>query len=423
MKIKAIKDTVLFTVAYFISNGLNAIAIPIFTRVLSKNEYGIWGTCSNLQLFSTNLFRLGCQQSVLKQFYDYTDKKERECYIISVLSFLALWSICIISLATLLIEIIGLNTIYEISIWPYLYLSVLISFLSSLYAVFESEIRLLGLSKRYFIFSLIIVGGNLALSLLLILQFDLGVIGKFVGTIVPYVIVVCFLIVTNRMKFKGIKLNYWIHAVKFGLPLGVNSLIFSIVWSYIYIRLNSVCDLDSIGEFHVGRNFGNMLPEYAFQAIVLSYQPFVYKALSEKRIADITRVNTYFITTLLLVSLVILIFANPIIVFLASDKYSGSTSIMQLLLIAFMVKILYYYPMLKTLSMNKSRECMYIQIFSLLVMWFFVELFISSEGMKVIPIAVILQESLSLICFLIISKCKIAELFNYKIFTIKSKIQ
>ena len=414
------KDTALFSIAYFVSNGLNAITIPIFTRILSKADYGIWGTCSNIQLFSTNLFRLGCQQSVLKQFYDYKDEKEKKTYLLSVLAFLTLWSILLISVATLVIEVIGLKQIYDISIWPFFYLAVLISLFTSIYAIFEVEIRLLGLAKKYLILTLLAIGGNLAISLTLILKFDLGVLGKFIGSIAPYFLLIIYL-VSQKQGWKDIKFIYWLKAIKFGLPLGLNSLLSSLIWSYIYIRLNGLVALDSIGEFHVARTFGLILPDYAFQALVLTYQPAIYKALSESRFPSVTKYNTFFIGFLTIGVVFFFIFAKPIIYVLASEKYLSSLYLIRILMISFLLKVFYYYPMLKMLSNNKSKECMYIQIVALLFMCLIVSLFVEKVGVVITPIAIVAQEALSLLLFLVISKCKMSELFNIKDLKISSQ--
>lgn len=415
-----IKATALFSLAYFVSNGLNTITIPIFTRILTKTDYGIWGTCNNLQLFSTNLFRLGCQQSFLKQFYDYSTENERQKYLLSIIFFMALWSILLISLFTLIIEFIGFNSIYEIQIWPFLYLSVLISLLTSIYAVFESEIRLLGLAKKYLVLSIFVVGGNLALSLFFILKLELGVLGKFYGTIIPYIIFLPYLLFQKK-EWNGVRILYWLKAVKFGFPLGLNSLIFSLVWSYIYIRLNSICDLDSVGGFHVARTFGLMLPEYAFQAIVLTYQPYIYKALAEKRISSISKYNTLFLGTLTVCVVFFFLFAKPIIMILATEKYLSFVTIIRLLLFSFIFKVYYYYPMLKLLADDKSKVCMYIQTFSLFIMCAIVELFIYNVGMIIIPIAIIIQEIMSLLLFFFKSRCNMNELFNIHVLELLCK--
>lgn len=408
-----VKDTALFSIAYFISNGLNAITVPIFTRILSKADYGIWGTCSNIQLFSTNLFRLGCQQSVLKQFYDYKDEAERKKYLLSVLAFLTIWSILLISFATLVIEVIGLKQIYDISIWPFFYLAVLISLFTSIYAIFEAEIRLLGLAKKYLVLSLLAIGGNLVLSLFLILKCDLGVLGKFIGSIAPYSLLAIYLAL-NKRGWKDIKFIYWLKAVKFGFPLGLNSLISSLIWSYIYIRLNGLVALESVGEFHVARTFGLILPDYAFQALVLTYQPYVYKALSEKQSSSVIKYNTVFIGFLTLSVVLYFIFTRPVISILATDNYLSSIYLIRILMISFILKVFYYYPMLKMLSNNKSKECMYIQIFALLLMCLIVSLFISRVGIIIIPIAIVAQELTSLVLFFVMSRCKISELFSFE---------
>lgn len=411
-KLSRLKDTALFSFAYFVSNGLNAITIPIFTRILSKADYGIWGTCSNIQLFSTNLFRLGCQQSVLKQFYDYKDENERKTYLLSVLSFLTIWSMLLISAATLFIEVIGLKQIYEISIWPFFYLAVLISLFTSIYAIFEAEIRLLGLAKKYFVLSLLAIGGNLALSLFLIIKLDFGVLGKFIGSIAPYFLLVLWLLL-HKQGWKEIKFFYWIKAVKFGLPLCINSLVSSLIWSYIYLRLNSLVALESVGEFHVAITFGLILPDYAFQAIVLTYQPYIYKALSEQRYSSVALYNTAFITFLSFCVVIFLLFTRPIITLLATENYLSSVYLIRILIVSFLLKVFYYYPMLKMLSNNKSKECMRIQLFALLLMCAIVALFISPIGIVIIPIAILIQELTTCILFFTSSHCKISELFRF----------
>jgi O-antigen/teichoic acid export membrane protein len=390
-------------------NGINALAVPLFTRILTKTDYGLLGTCNNIQLFATNLFRLGSQQAVLKQYYEIDSKKKND-YLMSVVCYSFIWNVILILCFALVCSFFKVDSIQKVAIFPYIVLTIGISVFTSSYSSFEAEMRLLNLGKKYIIISVSCVTVDILLSMALIVFCNFGCEGKLLGCAVPYLILT-LLFIFKRGKF-SLKFGYWWNAIKFGFPLGFYSIFSSLAWMYVFLLLNANFALSTVGDFYVGRNLGVLIPEFIFQAIILTYQPFVYRHLLVSESSIITKYNSLFIVVFSFFLIIVILSARPILLLAASSKYLSSLVLMRLFLIPFIFRVLYYYPMLKLLHDNRSKLCTFCQTTSLLLFFVIVSCFFKKNGILVVPFALIFQECLNFILLFCFSKLKFKDIFS-----------
>ena len=87
-KEKQIKNSVIHMVPTFVDGLLSLIAIYIFTRVLTKEEYGILALAEIYPIFITGIVNFGMLLAYERNFFEYrTDDKKSAQLLYSTLGF------------------------------------------------------------------------------------------------------------------------------------------------------------------------------------------------------------------------------------------------------------------------------------------------------------------------------------------------
>ncbi|RAI91661.1 lipopolysaccharide biosynthesis protein [Algoriphagus yeomjeoni] len=404
------KNSLLFASGTFIVQGINAITLPIFTRLLTQSDYGVLSASNSVQDFSTAIFRLGTQQAVLKQYAEYSENEKRQ-YLFSVILFSLSWSLILFVFFLFLNFIFGISLFDNVAFFPYLTIAILTASFSTSYALFQSYLRVLNLSRKFILVTVVYVLLSITLSLIFITKYELGALGKLLGGFIPYLLIFCYIFIRSFSKFK---IKYWVEAIRFGYPLAISSIIFSLVMIYTFSYLSQNVSLRELGIYHIGRNLGLLIPDFLFQSLILTYQPFIYNKLRENNISSITYQNNFIIIGLLVAILITVIFAKSIILLFTTHEYLESLSLMRIFLFSYFFRILYYFPMIYIFFNNNTFLYTKIELFSLGIFLILIHLLVPEFSIEGIGIAIIIQEFVKLILIIIFSKLRIVQIMNFR---------
>ena len=213
----ALKAGLWFTICGFIQKGMSFLTMPIFTRILSTEEYGqisIYNSWLGLLsiIITFNVF-YGAFNTAMKDFED-----EKDSYASSLIGFISLSTVIYgaiyIAFRTFFNNITGLST-------P--------EFLLMLLQIFLQGIVSLWLARKKFdykyipvvIVSVITFVCSPLLSCVAIYSFpENKVVAKIAGGLLIYVVVCVVLIIEMFARGKVVfKTKYWLYAIAFSLPL------------------------------------------------------------------------------------------------------------------------------------------------------------------------------------------------------------
>ena len=111
---KAIKSGFWYLIANFVVKAMAFITTPIFTRLLTKEEYGQYGVFTSWASIAVIVITMSMESSLIIAKYDYKDKLEQ--YNLSILSLTlistAVWTIIINLLSGFFVELTGLRLFY-----------------------------------------------------------------------------------------------------------------------------------------------------------------------------------------------------------------------------------------------------------------------------------------------------------------------
>jgi O-antigen/teichoic acid export membrane protein len=327
------KDSVIYGIGNSLQKFISLMLIPIFTRVLSPEEYGVLSTLSTITYFISALAGLGLISATSRYFFkaETSDEKSK---VLSTSIFLRLGATGSVTLLMLLIASQISVLLFDTEQWKWVVVvSLLLLPITQVSEVFESTFRYYRSAWKYLIVTVIraLINPGLAIFFVLVMQY--GVLGiKMASLISAIITMVIAYVIFARHKISWKYDKKWAKLMLvFGFPL---------IWTSMLTWVNSVSDkliilklddLSSVGLYSIGQSFSQpgLFISIAMQmsAYVLLMSTYAEDKDPEKKITK-KAVNQYWKSYLLLAmpaTMFLSVFSLDILkIFTTPAYYSGA---------------------------------------------------------------------------------------------------
>ncbi len=301
--------------------AMGFVSIPIFTRFLTEEEYGIMSVFyANVPIFIV-LLSLGTYSSVSR--YCYENKDDFKEFLGTNLVLLGI----IISITTSFFLIIR-GKIYDLLNLPYPLplLIVFVSILSIIYSIYLQTLYPQRQSKKVAItnISYSYTGLIIGIFLTLILHNN-RYMGRIIGSIVTGLIfsVYFFYLLLPKINLSFRK-KHIIYIFSYTLPLLVSSLSDQILGQFDRIMINSIIDSKAAGYYSIGYNIG-MLTLLIIGAIQLSIGPDFFRYMKDRNLEKLDKLVDRMFSFVFIFGLGLILFGENILFFLSDPKfYAGA---------------------------------------------------------------------------------------------------
>ena len=333
---KRVKSILNYLSPSLLSSLMPLITLPIMTRFLTPEDFGIIALASSFPSLITSL--IGCNIDIAAQRYYFEYRKDFlkvSSLINSTTAFLffvyIVSSLFVFINQNLFSRLIMGSSEYGLAIFiSYLTvcLSILVTFYLTMYRSMEQPKRF----SRFTIMQMIMNAG-LVLFFVAVLRF--GYLGVIYGSFLATLSIFCMLFwkfqreFPFRFDFKMLKDNF-----KYGIPLLGNYLSGPVSQFLDKYLLRSIVSLSSAGIYSVAQNISRKLFEF-ITAIQSTYHPLFMKDIFERgKEAAISIGRNFTVFTYLSLSAVLgmILFGEEIIHILAPGSYYGAISVMIILL-------------------------------------------------------------------------------------------
>jgi O-antigen/teichoic acid export membrane protein len=332
---------------YLIANVLNAsiplLLLPILTRVLSPQDYGIVAMFTIFLNLVNAFVGLSVQGAVNVNYFKLTAQKFSE-YIASCLVLLSLSAF----ITFIVIAIFGfwIERYLELP-YQWLLIAVAVSFFQFLIRLQLTVWIVKGAAIQYGALQISNTLMNALFSLFLIFMVGMLWEGRLIGQVVAIVVsgLVCiFLLYKNNLIKKPTTLKLDMQdALKFGLPLIPHVLGAFAIYSMDRVIITSLIGAYAVGIYMVGLQLGQAmgLLSDSFNKV---YSPWLMKALSADNIDKYHIVRNSYLGMgfILIIGILWGIIATLTLPLLAGEEFRQAKSIIWLLCLGFSLQGLYY---------------------------------------------------------------------------------
>lgn len=320
--IKAVKSGSWYTVSSFLIKSIGFITTPFFTRLLTKEEFGLYNNYTSWLGILTVFVALDISSSMISARYDY--EKAFDSFILSILA---------LSTFSALIWIIILNIFHNFFTTFFgvdrIYINIMIIYIifSTSIEVYQNRERLFFEYKKSVFVSVFISITTATLSMILVLTYNSKLTGRILGAAVPSIVtgaVIYFLLI---LKGKRIKCIYWKYALIICLPYIPHILSLTLLNSMDRIMITNYCGAEGAAMYSLSYNCGAVVT-MLFASINNAYSPWLAEQIYEKNYQKIYQFSKIYIVFAVCFTLGVMIIAPEILLILGGRSYLDAQFIM-----------------------------------------------------------------------------------------------
>ena len=320
--VKALKSGVWYTAANFIIKGIGFITTPIFTRMLSHDEFGLYSNYESwLQVFAIFVsFHLGA--TFISARFDFED--DFDGYISSVLSLgsfsVLIWMLIINLFPSWFSSVTGVE---------FKHLNIMM-----FYLLFAEAIDMFQVRERYYFrykisvfISLFLSVASSVLAVLLIIYLDNKLDGRIIGFTVPYILIGLILYSIIFMCGRKINIDYWKYALPICLPFIPHLLSLTLLNCMDKIMITSICGPAQNALYSLAYSCGAVIT-MLITSLNTAFAPWLGEQLHVNNFETIKKVATKYVLLFVCLTCGVMLIVPELLLIMGGESYKEAIYVM-----------------------------------------------------------------------------------------------
>ena len=338
-KKKLFNNTIIYAIGQIVPNLLGFFLLPLFTRFLTTDDYGILSYTNSLSMFLIIFSLLSLNTFLLRSYFDYEDEISRKKLIGNVFTFIVLFNTVLL----FFLFLVGPKTIealdIQVKFFPFVLLALLNNFFNVLSVV---PLIIFRVKEKAFLFVALNVSKTIFqyfLTVYLIVDLGWGVLGNYYGKLfvnLAFAVVYLYIIFKNsifNINFSQIK-----NGLKFSLPLLPGAIAYYLLSFSDRIILERFVSLSDMGIYSVAFILGfslNILIESGYKA----FEPVIYSEFGKPSFNIIVgEIRKNFMFVIFVLAMFISLFSKEIFKIMASSEFYSGYKLVPLFVLSAIIK-------------------------------------------------------------------------------------
>ncbi|MBS3918871.1 MAG: oligosaccharide flippase family protein [Deltaproteobacteria bacterium] len=341
------KSSAIYTITTILQNGIAFFLLPLYTRYLTPNDYGILAVVNSINGFLTIFLMLSLHGAMTRFYFDYRFEPEKlKAFWGTILTFILIFSIGVGGLLILFGQILFKPVIGEIPFWPFVVLGIGVVIFQPFFTIYLGLLQTREQTKKYAILSLTQFVVNVGLAISLVVFAGWGAEGPLTATLITAVLFFMTSIYALREDVVfGINKFYLKEALRYSLPLVPHSLASQISNATGKLFLNYLVNTGSAGLYNIGFMFGSIIGVVS-DGINKAYVPISMGILSTNKREELDHLKNivlFLVVMYCLLGTVISLFSKEAIFILTTEAFYESYIIVPFLAFYFVLGGIYYF--------------------------------------------------------------------------------
>ena len=312
---KALKSGIWYTASNFLVKSIGFLTTPIFTRLLTKEEFGLFNNFTSwlsiISIFST----LNLESTLISARYDY--KENFDNYILSMIS-LSTLSTCVWALVI---------NIFSIKVCSFTNIDLKYFNIMMVYFLFFPAINMFQTRERYYfeykksvVTSIILSVGTALLSVLLVCMGENRLEGRIYGFVLPSILLGFAFEIYFIKKGKRVSIKYWKYAFPICLPFIPHLLAGVLLNNMDRIMINKWCGAEATALYSLAYSCGAIIT-LLVNSINSAYAPWLGEKLALKKLNDVRQISKIYVGGFCIFALGVMLLAPEILLVLGGKNY------------------------------------------------------------------------------------------------------
>lgn len=342
---KAAKAGLAYTVGNVLLKGVTFLTLPIFSRILTTEEFGFYNLYVSYETILTIFVGLCLYGSLRTAKYDY--QKEFNSYVSSTLMLSGIIYLVFIVLGNLIYPTLSKNFEFDRSIFNVL---ITHSYAMFIFQFYNTWLALDFKYKKFLLVSGINSIGGTVLSIVLILFFFKT--DKYIGRIYGYAIVPIAVAVVIWMaffrnakteKYQLFNKEYWRYGLGISLPLVVHTFSQQILNQFDRIMINTMVGVAQVGIYGFIQTIASIL-QIIVQSMDNAWSVWMYEQLNQNQYLQIKEKSKAYTLLMNILYIGFISLAPDVIRIAGTKEYYGGIAMVIPLAFAIYFVFLYSLP-------------------------------------------------------------------------------
>ena len=333
---KALRSGVWYTVSNFLLQGIAFITTPIFTRLLTKSDFGSFSNYTAWLSIVAIVCTLELKSSVSRAYYDFTG--DFDGYLSSI-TFLGTFVTAGFYIIVLLFrgffeKLLGMDMFY-----------INIMFLNVLFApaleILQAKHRIQLKYKAFVAVSVVTSLSSTLLSVLLVTKLENRLFGRIVGQALPLIIayVIAFILVTVKGRTVYNK-EYWKYAVCFSAPIVPHLLSNTLLGSSDKVMITSMAGSEANAVYSLAYSCG-MIISVLFTSMNQAWVPWLFEKLHMGDQGTVNRVSKLYMAVFMIMLEGAVLLAPELMLIMGGRSYEEATVLVPPIMLGYGFKFAY----------------------------------------------------------------------------------
>ena len=300
-------------------SAVSFLLIPIYTRVLTTTDFGVFALLLSIEAGSKILLRWGLDSAFIRLYYDCPDRQARQTLASSIF-----WFLTAVNAPLLLAGILAAPWIGESLLGTRAHTDTMRVFFLNTFVLGFSFVpfnvyRVEGRSGLFASLTFLRAAGTVALRLALVVFVGMGVLGLVLADLIlTAVVAVC--VAPTAAKLLRFRFSWTVlrEALGFGLPRVPHGMAHQVTALSDRWVLNAFLSADQVGVYAIGATFGLSIKLF-LAAFSYAWTPFAFEAMNRPAAKTLYGRVTIYVTGLLVLLATILSAISEDLVRLMTD--------------------------------------------------------------------------------------------------------
>ena len=340
-----------YTISNFFVKGMNFLTIPIFTRILTTEDYGVVSLYNTWVAILIIIIGLSLNESIRRGKYDYEKEYDKFVSSITALSFFifAIYIIIFVLFNNIITQLTGLNRF----LFSLMIVQAFFAFINELTA---TKLRF---EYKYKTISLINIVNSLmgvAFSIFLITNiFDqTRYLGKIVGTATPIIllgIVYSIYLIKNGRTL--VNFSYWKYAITLSIPLVFHGLASVANSQFDRIIISKYIGDSATGIYSFAYNIGIIISVVAI-SLEQAWLPWFFQKFKEGKHEAIKKRASIYRNAFVFIYIAVLMVSTELVKFMANESYWSGLKILPWIFMAYYFQFMYAFEVNVEYALKKT---------------------------------------------------------------------
>jgi len=323
-----IKNFSLYLSASIVTGVINVIFNPFLAANLSSMDYSIIGYYTSFGSLFTPILNFSLISFYVRKYFKIPEER-RQLTLDTIITVLIIWGV-ISSILILVLFFAYCNIAkVELPFFPFAVLVVFRLFFNNFLLLYQVECRMRREAKRYFKITISASLITILLSIILVILFKFGAIGRLSAMLISSICIGSFAIKKIHSNFK-IEKSILKEAISFGWPVSCSYMIQYFLFGVDLALLEPLNDITNMGLYAIALSIVGYLSIF-YTALSQTFEPDTYQAVAQFNYKKIFKIIFLISSILASIILVFVIFAKPVISILTYNRYTEAYHFAQIL--------------------------------------------------------------------------------------------